>query len=131
MKHLINYSIILIVILAFSCNKDLSKREKLSRDYTGYIYNLADSTPHKNTSFKFYYFIQESLLSGSGIYEDIKVATTDSNGFFDVNFNIIRRVSGPGRIFICHPDVDNSSCMNSTAAFGTGKIGGVDTFYTY
>lgn len=124
MKLLYNVTIITLLSIS-SCNKDEVKKN--TYNYHGYIYSAVDSTPYRNTSFKFYQVVRAPSTAGGKTQEEVMISATDSSGYFNIDFNVIKTASGS--IFICQPEFSNNSCENNGAGFGIGKSGDVGTIY--
>jgi len=78
MKKVIINLMVLSVIFFSACNKN---KKKIQTNLKGYIYNSNDSTPFRNTQFKFY-LETNSPISAREVTEDFFY--TDEEGRFDL-----------------------------------------------
>lgn len=114
MKKLLPFiSIYMLLVVLYSCKKDKDDPANIAT-YTGYIYNAADSTPYANTSFKLYQLDGGNLGNGYKSTEEVKPFTTNDEGYFSVEFNVISN----GTIWVCFTDTKNYDCKNSSTSTG-------------
>jgi len=77
MKKVIISLMVLSVIFFSACNKN---KKKIQNNLKGYIYNSNDSTPFKNTTFKYYYPNRSSFANSESLEHFF---TTNEKGYFD------------------------------------------------
>jgi hypothetical protein len=77
MKNLFFYSILSYLLIGCFENDNIVPKTSRNR---GYIYNINDSTPFRNTQFKVY----ESGGAFNREGDSTRLFFTDSNGYFDV-----------------------------------------------
>lgn len=106
---------LLIIITIISCNK--SDDENIY-NFNGYIYNVADSTPYSNTTFKLYQQSGGGALQGNKTKEEVRLITTDVNGYFSTEFNVVNSLRP---IHLCHSNTDNYDCLESDVSFKAGN----------
>lgn len=112
-----------IAITTYSCTRKKDKR--YVRNFSGFVYSAIDSLPYKNTSFMLYHLNGGSMLQGMKTQEEVKIITTNDDGYFNVEFNVINTLR---TTFICHPDNSNKTCEDNNVGFSSGG-GHVDTLY--